>query len=105
MKNLRIATLLVIALSAFPLAIAAQTNSKAQPTDWTYTRESYSITSDTADPVPAVYSDLYNQLNGDLNDFQTSINKVSNGSTFPVAFAGQLTYANSNNGPNLLNPS
>src|SRR5579883_1508080 len=59
----------------------------------------------SSDSVPALYSDLYTQLNGDLNDFQGAVNKVSNGSKYPVAFAGQLTVANSNNGPKLLDPS
>ncbi len=105
MKKLRIVTLLIMALMALSLTIDAQTNYKARPKVSTSSRESYSNVYGQADPVPTVYADLYNQLNGDLNDFQAAVNKVSNGATFPVDFAGQLTAANSNNGPKLLNPS
>src|SRR5947209_8832342 len=55
--------------------------------------------------VPATYQDLYTQLDGDLNHFQSSINGSWNGSKYPVKFTGQLTDANCNNGPALLQPS
>jgi len=55
--------------------------------------------------TPSVYQDLYTQLDGDLNDFQRSINGVWDGSKYPVKFSGQLTDANCNNGPVLLQPS
>src|SRR5438067_3673745 len=55
--------------------------------------------------VPGVYQDLSGQLNGDVTDFQGGINTVWNGSKYPVKFAGQLTDANCNNGPGLLQPS
>ena len=55
--------------------------------------------------VPAPYTDLYTQLSGDLTNFTARINGVWNGSTSPVIYAGQLTDANANNGPQLLQPS
>ncbi|GEM_PF-3702377 len=55
--------------------------------------------------VPAPYQDLYSLLTRDVSDFQASIDGVWNRSTYPVVFAGQLTDANSNNGPALLQPS
>jgi len=55
--------------------------------------------------VPAVYQDLYTQLNGEVADFQGKVNDLWNGSKYPVKFSGQLTAANSNNGPGLLQPS
>lgn len=55
--------------------------------------------------VPSAYTDLYTQLSGDLTDFGAGINAVWSGSTYPVIYAGQLTDANSNNGPNLLVPA
>lgn len=55
--------------------------------------------------APPVYQDLYTQLNRDVTDFDNAIHSASNGSTFPVRYAGQLTDANCNNGPPLLQPS
>lgn len=55
--------------------------------------------------TPAIYQDLYNQLNGDIGDFHNAVRSSWDGSTYPVAFAGQLTDANCNNGPDLLQPS
>ncbi|HYL73205.1 MAG TPA: hypothetical protein VEU96_03315 [Bryobacteraceae bacterium] len=55
--------------------------------------------------VPSVYQDLYTQLNGDVTDFQGKVTQLWNGSRYPVKFSGQLTSANSNNGPGLLQPS
>lgn len=55
--------------------------------------------------VPAVYQDLYTQLNGDVTDFQGKVTQMWNGSKYPVKFSGQLTNANSNNGPGLLQPA
>jgi len=55
--------------------------------------------------IPGVYQDLYTQLDGDVGDFQRSVSSVWNGSKYPVTFAGQLTNANCNNGPSLLQPA
>jgi hypothetical protein len=55
--------------------------------------------------APAPYQDLYTQLSRNVSDFQTGVDAVSNGTTFPVAYAGQLTDANCNNGPALLQSS
>jgi len=55
-----------------------------------------------APPVPTEYQDLYNTLSSDLNDFNTAVSGVWNGSPSPVLFTGQLTNANSNNGLSLL---
>jgi hypothetical protein len=55
--------------------------------------------------IPVTYQDLYTQLNRDIADFQGAVRSSWNGATFPVAFSGQLTDANCNNGPNLLQPS
>lgn len=55
--------------------------------------------------VPAAYQDLYTQLNDDIDDFQGKIATLGNGSTYAVTFSGQLTVANGNSGPALLNPS
>ena len=55
--------------------------------------------------VPTVYQDLYTQLTQDISDLQGSVSKVWDGSTYPVVFSGQLTAANSNNGPGLLQPA
>ena len=52
--------------------------------------------------IPSVYQDLYNQLNGDIGDFRGA---VAGGSKSPVVFAAQLTDANCNNGPALLQPA
>jgi len=65
-----------------------------------------SVSSAQTPPAPpAVYQDLYAELSGDISDFDNNIKGRWNGSTFPVAFAGQLTDANSNNGPDLLQQS
>ena len=55
--------------------------------------------------VPAPYQDLYTQLTEEVADLQGSVSKTWDGSTYPVAFSAQLTDANSNNGPGLLNES
>lgn len=55
--------------------------------------------------APSTYQDLYTQLSGDINDFANTITGSWNGSKYPVTFGGQLTGANSNNGPGLLQPS
>lgn len=55
--------------------------------------------------TPGVYQDLSAQLTRDVSDFQAGIAAASDSSTFPVAYAGQLTDANCNNGPGLLQPS
>jgi len=55
--------------------------------------------------TPAVYQDLYTQLNRNVADFQSDVKSRWDGSTFPVAFSAQLTDANSNNGPSLLQPA
>ena len=55
--------------------------------------------------VPPLFQDLFNTLNTDLGDFNTAINGVWNGSTYPVLYAGELTNANCNNGSQLLTSS
>ena len=55
--------------------------------------------------APAVYQDLYTQLNRDVTDFHDAVRSSWDGSTFPVVFSGQLTDANCNNGPSLLQPA
>lgn len=52
--------------------------------------------------VPSVYQDLYTQLSGDIKDFQAAITNQWDGSKYAVVFSGQLTAANANNGPSLL---
>jgi chitodextrinase len=53
-------------------------------------------------PPPAAYQALYNGLNTDLTNFNTTLNGVWNGSTYPVLFGGNLANANaSSGGPNL----
>lgn len=47
---------------------------------------------------PAAYQDLYNSLNTDLNNFNTTLNSAWNGSTYPVAFAANLANANASSG-------
>jgi chitodextrinase len=64
-----------------------------------------SLASSASAQTPGPYQDLYSQLDGDINDFQRSITGAWNGSKFPVKFAGQLTDANCNTGPALLQPS
>lgn len=54
--------------------------------------------------VPVAYQDLYNTLNGDLGIFNNTLNSLWNGSKYPVVFAGNLTNANANSGPQLINP-
>jgi len=63
------------------------------------------VASPCAAQAPVPYQDLYAQLDRDINDFQANISSLSNGSTAPVTYAGQLTPANCNNGPGLLQPS
>ena len=53
--------------------------------------------------APPLYADLYTQLSGDLDDFGAAINAASTGPKKATSFAAQLTTANSNNGPTLLN--
>ncbi|MGA2592920.1 MAG: hypothetical protein ABSH32_23650 [Bryobacteraceae bacterium] len=56
--------------------------------------------------VPSVYNDLYSQLTGDETTFLATIKGVWNGSiSSSTIYAGQLTSANSNNGPGLVSPS
>jgi len=52
--------------------------------------------------VPVVFQDLYNTLNGDLGDFNSAVNGVWDGSKHPVLYTGELSNANSNNGPQLI---
>ncbi len=66
---------------------------------------SFLLVSQAHAQVPAPYQDLYSLLSRDVSDFQSNINSVWDRSTPPVTFAGQLTDANSNNGPALLQPA
>ena len=56
-------------------------------------------------PVPQTFQDLYSTLNGDLTDFNTALNGLWKGARYPVLYAGELSNANSNNGPQLLSLS
>jgi fibronectin type 3 domain-containing protein len=55
-------------------------------------------------PIPPVFQDLFNTLDSDLGDFNTALNGLWNGSTYPVLYTGELSNANSNNS-NLLTSS
>ena len=59
----------------------------------------------TPPPVPSNFQDLYNQLEGDLNSFNVTLNSGWNGSTYPVLYTGDLDTANANSGPQMLAPS
>jgi len=56
----------------------------------------------TPPSVPSQYTDLYSTLHQDLNAFNTTLNGLWNGSTYPVVFAGNLANANGNTGPSLV---
>ena len=57
-------------------------------------------------PIPPGYQDLYNELSGYLQSFQTTLNSNWNGGkSFPVAFAAQLPGANANVGPSVSDPA
>jgi hypothetical protein len=71
---------------------------------WTNEGVAFCAPASTAAP-PAVYADLYTQLSGDLDDFQSAIAAAATGPRHSISFAAQLTAANSNNGPALLNAS
>jgi fibronectin type 3 domain-containing protein len=56
----------------------------------------------TPPPVPGAYQGLYNNLNAALTNFNTTLNGVWNGSTYPVLYGGNLANASaSSGGPNL----
>ena len=52
-------------------------------------------------PVPPPYQPLYNLLNSDLASFNATLG--SGGSTYPVLYSANLTLANANTGPQLVN--
>jgi chitodextrinase len=53
-------------------------------------------------PVPPVFQDLFNSLNGDLTAFETTLHGIWSGSKYPVLFSGTLTSADGNAGPQLV---
>jgi hypothetical protein len=57
-----------------------------------------------APPVPQSFQDLYNSLNSDIVNFNTTLGARWSGSKYPVLFASNLTDADSNTGPLLINP-
>ncbi len=65
---------------------------------------SFSCSASAPPPVPTLYQDLYNTLNSDLGAFNTTLNSLWHGSKYPVVFAGNLTNADANSGPQLINP-
>ena len=54
---------------------------------------------------PSVYLDLVVQLVGDEVDFNSAVTALGSGVGSTGYFAGQLTYANCNNGPGLIGPT
>ena len=54
-------------------------------------------------PVPQAYQDIYSSLNTDLDNFNATL-KAAPGPQSPVLFTGNLKDANSNAGPQLVNP-
>jgi len=52
---------------------------------------------------PPEYQGLYSVLNGDLAAFNTTLGGMWSGATYPVLYGGNLSNANSNQGPSLLN--
>src|SRR5215469_17391674 len=50
---------------------------------------------------PSAYQSLYTTLNTDLTNFNTTLNGLWNGSTYPVVYAGNLQNANGDTGPSL----
>src|SRR5690349_9510212 len=55
-------------------------------------------------PVPAAYQDLCNQVYTDLNAFNATIAGLGGGAPYPVLYTGELSDANANNGPQIVNP-
>jgi len=53
--------------------------------------------------VPSTYLDLCKTLNSDLHAFDTTLSGLWSGSKAPVLYAGQLSNADSNTGPQLIN--
>ena len=53
--------------------------------------------------VPNTYMDLCNTLNSDLANFNATLNGLWNGSKAPELYAGQLSNADSNTGPQIVN--
>ncbi len=58
----------------------------------------------TNPPVPAAEQATYTQLQGKLNTFTQTVTSQWNGTKVPFDFAGELLYANSNSGLELLQP-
>src|SRR5271155_3945169 len=54
-------------------------------------------------PLPAGYCQTIDtELTGDLNAFNTTLNSLWNGSTYPTLYTGNLMMANGNTGPTLI---
>src|SRR5579871_4645509 len=56
-------------------------------------------------PPPSAYQSLYNTLNTDLTNFNTTLNGLWNGSKYPVTFGGNLDAAGGDRGPSLATAS
>jgi hypothetical protein len=55
--------------------------------------------------VPAEYQDLYSSLSGYMADFSGTIDANWSGTKHPVTFTAQLSSANANTGPSMVQPS
>lgn len=58
----------------------------------------------SAQTVPPVYQDLYTEMQGAINSFNTATLALWDGSKPPVTFSAHLLTANSNSGPSILTP-
>jgi fibronectin type 3 domain-containing protein len=56
-----------------------------------------------APPVPQTFQDLYTTLNTDLSLFNTTLSTIWNGSKYPVLYSVDLSTADANSGPQLIN--
>lgn len=62
----------------------------------------YTAGAQTPPPVPPNFQDLYTQEVNYLDSFNATLNSTGNGTSYPVAYAGALTQADSNSGPQLI---
>ncbi len=58
----------------------------------------------TPPPVPAVFQDLYTELDNYLTSFNATLNSSWNGSKYPVLYTANSLVANGNAGPQVVNP-
>lgn len=54
--------------------------------------------------VPVEYQQLYSTLESSLDNYNSYLDSISAGKSYPVIFGGELLPANSNRGTDLLNP-